>query len=60
MTCTCGHDEEDHGHDPKLPGSTACHFDGDDPEDCECIAFEPDDEGEETSATREKETTDAR
>jgi len=41
MTCVCGHDEEDHGNDPRFPGSTACNFDGDDPEDCECIAFEP-------------------
>lgn len=22
--CTCGHSIEDHGHDPKYPGSTAC------------------------------------
>lgn len=33
--CTCGHAEEEHGHDPKYPGSTACQV-----EECDCIAFE--------------------
>lgn len=37
MACTCGHSEEEHGHDPKYPGSTACT-------ECECIAY--DEEGE--------------
>lgn len=31
--CTCGHAIEEHGHDPKYPGSTACT-------ECGCIAFE--------------------
>ena len=41
MACTCGHAEEEHGHDPQYPGSTACQM-----EDCECIAWE-DNEGAE-------------
>lgn len=39
--CTCGHAIEEHGHDRKYPGSTACT-------ECECVAFEAaedDDEG---------------
>jgi hypothetical protein len=39
MACTCGHAIEEHGHDPKHPGSTACT-------QCECIAFEDDGEDE--------------
>jgi hypothetical protein len=39
MACTCGHSEEEHGHDPKYPGSTACTE-----KDCDCIAFEEDPE----------------
>lgn len=42
MTCYCGDDEDDeddHGHDPDFPGSTACNVDG-----CECIAFEAEEE----------------
>lgn len=35
--CTCGHADDDHGHDPKFPGSTACNDD-----DCDCLAFEKD------------------
>lgn len=35
-TCTCGHSQEEHGHDPKYPGSTACQ----ECEDPECIAYE--------------------
>lgn len=44
--CTCGHSEDDHGHDPKFPGSTQCRAGSTDPEkdamldDCECICFE--------------------
>lgn len=41
MACTCGHSEEEHGHDPKFPGSTACHAD-----DCDCIAYEEGDDDE--------------
>ncbi len=36
-TCTCGHAIEEHGHDPKHPGSTACT-------ECDCIAFEADEQ----------------
>ncbi len=44
-TCTCGHAPEEHGHDPKFPGSTACTIEG-----CGCIVFEADDEdAQETS-----------
>lgn len=32
--CQCGHAIEEHGGDPKHPGSTACT-------ECDCIAFEP-------------------
>lgn len=35
MACICGHAEEEHGHDKKYPGSTACTEDG-----CKCIAYE--------------------
>jgi len=35
MTCTCGHAEEEHGHDDEYPASTACS-------ECDCIAFEGD------------------
>ena len=31
--CTCGHSPEEHGHDPKYPGSTACT-------ECDCVAYE--------------------
>jgi hypothetical protein len=31
--CTCGHAIEEHGHDPKYPGSMACTV-------CDCIAYE--------------------
>lgn len=34
-TCVCGHVLDEHGHDPKYPGSTACTIAG-----CECICFE--------------------
>jgi hypothetical protein len=33
--CACGHSPEEHGHDPKYPGSTACM-------ECDCIAYDPD------------------
>ena len=42
MACACGHSEEEHGHDPKYPRSTACTADG-----CDCIAFEEGDDDEE-------------
>lgn len=35
MACMCGHAIEEHGHDPKHPGSTACTAEG-----CDCIAYE--------------------
>lgn len=34
--CVCGHAIEEHGGDPKFPGSTACV-------ECDCIAYEADD-----------------
>ncbi len=43
MTCTCGHDEAEHGNDLEFPGSTACQDDG-----CDCVAFESDEEGSAT------------
>ena len=33
--CTCGHVEDEHGHDEQYPGSTTCAIDG-----CDCISFE--------------------
>lgn len=33
--CVCGHAPEEHGDDPKYPGSTACQVEG-----CDCIAYE--------------------
>ena len=41
--CTCGHAPEEHGHDPKYPGSTSCT-------ECDCIAYEADPEAPEASA----------
>lgn len=35
MTCQCGHVDDEHGGDPKYPGSTACNVKG-----CDCIAFD--------------------
>jgi hypothetical protein len=40
--CFCGHVEDEHGGDPKYPGSTACTVEG-----CYCIGFDHDDEVEE-------------
>lgn len=37
--CYCGHCRDDHGHDPKYPGSMACQMD-----DCDCIAFDKDEQ----------------
>jgi len=37
MACMCGHAEEEHGHDPDYPGSSACTV-----EDCDCVAYDPD------------------
>jgi len=31
--CTCGHSPEEHGHDPRYPGSTSCT-------ECDCVAYE--------------------
>ncbi len=50
--CTCGHAEDDHGHDPKYPASSACRMGSTDEskdamlDDCECVCFEADDESE--------------
>ena len=38
-TCSCGHVDDEHGQDPKYPGSSSCTIEG-----CECICFELDDE----------------
>lgn len=35
--CVCGHAEDEHGSDPKHPGSTACCVSG-----CKCDFFELD------------------
>lgn len=35
--CTCGHEVEAHGGDPKYPGASACSE-----KDCDCIAYEQD------------------
>lgn len=35
--CMCGHSVEEHGNDPKYPGSIACTGKG-----CDCIAYEAD------------------
>lgn len=48
--CTCGHAPEEHGHDPKFPGSTACTIKG-----CDCIAF---DEAPEEDDEPERERSD--
>lgn len=40
--CYCGHAPEEHGGDPKLPGSTKCQI-----PDCDCIAYEADEDAEE-------------
>jgi hypothetical protein len=41
-TCTCGHEEDEHGGDPQYPGSSACNVD-----DCDCLSYEEDDDTEE-------------
>lgn len=35
--CVCGHSVEEHGDDPKYPGSMACNI-----EECGCIHYEAD------------------
>lgn len=40
MACHCGHAIEEHGHDPKHPGSMACT-------ECDCIAYEEAEDEEE-------------
>lgn len=40
--CYCGHVEDEHGGDPKYPGSTACAV-----ENCDCIGFDHDEEADE-------------
>ena len=37
MACMCGHSEEEHGHDPDYPGSSACTV-----PNCDCVAYDPD------------------
>ena len=49
VACACGHAEEEHGHDPKYPGSSACT------ECVDCIAFE--DDGEEDDEEAESAST---
>jgi len=52
MACTCGHAQEEHGHDKENPGSTACTVliqeadeeEGQEEELCDCIAYEEADE----------------
>ena len=51
-TCECGHSEDDHGHDPKFPGSSACRDD-----DCTCIAFEWDGDTGGAAVTRSRDKT---
>lgn len=41
--CTCGHAPEEHGQDPRHPGSTACVECGGD-----CIAYEADPQEDES------------
>lgn len=47
--CVCGHALDQHGGDPKYPGSTACtgevlSSDGNTDEPCDCIAYEADED----------------
>ena len=56
MPCYCGHTEEEHGHDPKYPGSTACtepslFAEGGhgDLRRCTCIAYEEEADDEPTN-----------
>ena len=46
--CTCGHAIEEHGHDPRYPGNTACTI-------CGCIAYEADESAEDDPSTGEGE-----
>lgn len=48
-TCLCGHSQDEHGLDKKYPGSTMClwnpeHGEYDGRGDCDCIAYESEDE----------------
>lgn len=46
--CACGHSIDEHGDDPKYPGSTACNARDDWPSGrCGCIAYERDDSEDE-------------
>ena len=42
--CVCGDNIDDHGHDPKYPGSTACKACDD------CLAFEAEEEDNENGS----------
>lgn len=42
--CTCGDAPEEHGRDPRYPGSTRCNAPG-----CVCVAYEADPEDSETA-----------
>lgn len=43
-TCTCGDVLDEHGGDPEYPGATSCNV-----KDCECVAFEADEDAEDPS-----------
>ncbi len=45
MACQCGHAIEEHGHDPKHPGSMACA-------ECGCVAYEEADDEDEVAMIR--------
>ena len=48
--CSCGDVPEEHGRDPRYPGSTSCNVPG-----CDCVAYEADPEAvEEDHGTREE------
>lgn len=51
--CTCGDAPEEHGRDPRYPGSTGCNAPG-----CECVAYEADPEDSE-AATPDPESHEA-
>lgn len=42
--CTCGHAPEEHGRDPKYPGSTGCRAEIEGEPCCDCVVYEADPE----------------
>lgn len=51
--CYCGHADDEHGGDPELTGSTACNV-----ENCDCIAYEEEEDEDESLFAEDEEDED--